>query len=245
MKNAVKRISLAVALVGGAMILGEAPARAGEVSSRSGLAGNGTTSLSGTLDWGHVGSFGEQITNLSGTQVVVSIPGASSVVGAPDSVTTDISGNGVIIPNYLGSNPFDSTTPLYLGTFQQGKGSEPVNLSFSVGLLGVGTQILPFASIGPFSAILTTYGSDGTILNTFTENSDGSVIFIGALDQTADISRVTIGLKGKKPSAFLINDVTLLADPPPAAPEPSTLISGAIACVVGLGVVYRRRRASV
>lgn len=238
MKAGKKRVGLAVALFSAVTAFSAGSADAGAlVASRSALIETGTS----TIDWGSVGTPFTLIPD----QTTVT----SSGTGA--AITTQVSGSGIrldqspIFGNALGN--FATGDHLYVTTKLPSDDFQPVTLTFStMPLRGVGTEIQAEPALGgSFSAFLDTYDSLGNLIDHFVKTG-GSTFFLGVRNDSPDIARVTIGLYDTNNdrilhSPFAINQVTLLDDPAPA-PEPSTLVSGALACLAALGYGYRHRR---
>jgi hypothetical protein len=125
-----------------------------------------------------------------------------------------------------------------------------MDISFSNPISGAGAQIQA-DYFGSFTATITAYGAGSTFLESFiesgdsTSNGDGSAIFLGVLDSTADIYSIqysVVSVTGN--NDFAINTLSLLdTNGTPSVPEPSTMLLVASG-LAGLAAFRKRYRAA-
>jgi hypothetical protein len=217
-------------ILSGAVALGAlavVPANAALVTSQAALSANDS------IDWGQLGA-------------------AFTVVTTPASVTSG-GGRSATLSSAGGAVERVDEGNGWLGNFTAGDhliwttttGGPDITIDFAIPVRGAGAQIQADV-FGDFVARITLSNGD-----TFTENGtsgqtggDGSAIFIGALDATADISSIAFTLDSAAdfPNDFAIDTLYLNTAAGTAVPEPSTLLllfSG----LAGLGAARRRKTA--
>ena len=223
-----------VSAVLGALLFGAAHAAPILVTSPALLGQNDT------IDW---------TSQLGPAHTVVNSPAnVTSVGGLNATVTSD--GGGPVLER------LDETPPAgggWNGNFAPGtellwdQGIGPdITITFSQPVFGAGAQIQA-DFFGNFTAEITVYDTLGNVLGTFTENGtsnaneDGSAIFIGALDTTADIGKIRFDLTAAFafPNDFAIGPLALNDR---VVPEPATLGLMGLA-LAGLGWSRRRKSA--
>ena len=117
-------------------------------------------------------------------------------------------------------------------------GGGPLTLGFATPVSGEGLQVQS-NNPGDFTATITAYSVDGTPLGSFSENGssdsteDGSAIFIGFRDTTADIARLTFTVGG---GAFAVGAPSI--GPSAAVPEPPASVI-VVTSVLGLALTRR------
>lgn len=116
-----------------------------------------------------------------------------------------------------------------------------LTLGFATPVSGGGLQIQS-NSLGDFAATITAFGVNGASLGSFSANGfsdsteDGSAIFIGLRDTTADIAQLTFTVGG---SAFAVGGPSIGSST--AIPEPTTSVL-VVTCVLGLALTRRAFR---
>jgi hypothetical protein len=190
------------------------------------------------IDWSQTGpsgaTFSSPLNVVSAAGVNASVSSAQGILQTSTENTTEWFGN---FPN----------SQRVLTTAGYGP---DITLTFAAPVMGVGAQ-LQSAAYGSFVGHMTVYGQNNNVIGSFSENgnstdaNDGSAIFLGLLDSTADIFKVTYTLDSATfaQNYFAVGTVDL-AGPVAAVPEPSTwtmMILG----FAGLGFLgYRRSRKS-
>jgi PEP-CTERM motif len=155
---------------------------------------------------------------LSSPQTVVSGGSVDASLSSATSFQTAVQGNN------------------WFGNFTQGdalvttglSGGPNLTLTFATAVSAVGAQIQPGFN-GDFTGTITAYGASGTVLGSFSENgfsnnaADGSAIFLGIMDPTADIWKVTYTTSDvTAPNYFALGTVDFSEAEVAAVPEPST-----------------------
>jgi hypothetical protein len=179
----------------------------------------------------------------------------STPLSSPQNVT---SGGGASGSASSAGNAFEvlteSSSTGWTGNFAPGTAvlwdaqvGPDITFSLANPVTGIGAQIDPDNS-GDFTAQITAFAKNGTILGSFSENgignsnNDGSAIFIGLLDSSADIAKIKFILtaaSGGFPNDFAIGTIDT-SGPASAAPLPSSVFLFASA-LLGLGFFARRR----
>jgi hypothetical protein len=115
----------------------------------------------------------------------------------------------------------------------------------SLSVRGVGFQVQARAP-GPFTAQLSTYDFNDnpigiyTLSGNSTAANDNSAIFIGALDTTADIRKLTINVGG---GALAVGQLDFVnPNLPLATPEPGSLTLLGVGALGMAGYAWRRKR---
>ena len=168
----------------GCILVSTAPAHGGFVTSPAALAPNDS------VIWSQLGSPGNNITEPftatsgGGLGIFGSFGGAGGTV---DQVCPAVNCNyGPAAPG------FNAGDFLVLTEDAIGSPSGPLTFSFSAPVSGAGLY-LQLNAPGTFTAsFLITGGSSGSEI--VASNSDGAPVFLGALDGTADITGITVGI---------------------------------------------------
>lgn len=129
-----------------------------------------------------------------------------------------------------------------------------ITIDFASPVLGVGTQIMR-NEFGPFAGTIDAYDATNKLLGTFTMpgsangNADGTALFLGVSDGTADIKRIVLSVApdgSPNVEGFAINDVSILrptSQPPQVGvPEPITASAAAIGLLAVAASATRRRK---
>jgi hypothetical protein len=181
-----------------------------------------------SIDWS---SLGANFTSVSTPFSVTSANGLDVTVNIPDNlVERRTQGTG-----WAG----DFTTGDALLWTKNGPG--PLSLAFYSPVSGVGTQIHSNAG-GTFTAIIEAFNSSNISLGSFSldgrtsGNGDNSAIFLGLLDTSNNIAKVTFNISGSSSPDFAINQLSLKTSTP--VPTPA-LLPG----LIGMGAAaYRKRK---
>lgn len=218
-----KRLMFSAALVA-LVAIGNGSAGAAEITSLAALSSNDS------IDWGQLGPTG---TVLTSPQLVTSTGGLGATVTSLGDLERRDEGSGWAGNFTIGDHLL----------WDQGIANpDSITITFDQAVRGFGAQIQA-DFFGPFTARITLSNGDVfTELGDSSNLADGSAIFIGALDPTADITSVTFDLTS---AAFSPNDFaidTLFLNTVTTVPEPLTLsLFGA-----GLaGTIALRRRRKV
>jgi hypothetical protein len=178
------------------------------VTSRSALSPNDS------IDWGQLGpdstSLGasEAVTSASGLNATVSTDDLSGLLRVDEGASWK--GNFTIGDHLINNNGFSEFS---------------LTVSFAAPIRGAGAQI-QLDNSGPFTATLEAFAGN-TSLGQLTENGqsstaeDGSAIFLGAIDTSAEITSIVFGIENP-PSFegdFAINTLSLNT-----VPEPSSIV---------------------
>jgi hypothetical protein len=122
----------------------------------------------------------------------------------------------------------------WAGNFTQGDqllwtnlANGPITIIFNTPVSGAGAQIQA-DDYGDFTATLNVYGAGGllesySLAGTSNGNNDGSAIFLGVLDGTADITEIQYSVSTGGDD-FAINELGLVTGGASPVPEPCTVI---------------------
>ncbi|HVR55689.1 MAG TPA: hypothetical protein VMT72_02530 [Pseudolabrys sp.] len=169
-----------------------------------------------TIDWSQIGP--SNVTYTSPQNVVSNGGVQATVTSAGNQFQTPVQ------PDDWSGNFASGTTALW--TFH---GGPDITITLTNATSGFGAQIQS-DNYGPFTAQIMAFNAGGTLLGSFTENGlstrdgDGSAIFIGLLNDSADISKVVFNLiaaPGGTISDFAIG-ASEFSKQISAIPEPST-----------------------
>ena len=191
------------------------------------------------INWSQLGSVG---TNFSSPASATSNDGLTVTVSNGDAFTIYQEAN-----TWFG-NFTDGDILLGQSLSDIGSTNDPLALSFGMGVYGAGFQVQAEA-YGSFTVQLAVYNTSNILLGSHTYtgvsngNDDGSAIFVGALDTTADIGQVWLTLTsegGSAPTTGFAVDTAFVSD---TLPEPGSvgLILSGLAC---LTLFHRCRRNS-
>lgn len=218
---------LAIALVS-TSILVAVPACASIVTSQSALAPDDS------IGWAQLGAT---LTPVPNGQVVTSVDGKTATLSS-----TTLSGfERLDQGNGWNGNFAPGDALLWTGD----AGGPDITITFANPVSGVGAQIQADV-FGAFTAeIHLSNGNVFTEDGTSNPNGDGSAIFLGALDGTADILSISFDmtLAAGSPNSFAIDTLFIRTNPPNSVPEPLTLSLFGIG-LGGLVAMRRRKRAS-
>ncbi len=201
---------------------------------------------SDSVDWLSAGVDGSipnsplSVSTLGGIPLVVSDGNAHSFVRLDEGIDWEGANRGNFTPgdHVLYNNAWGA-----------------ISVSSATGFAKIGAQIQSL-KFGTFVARISAYDAQQNLLASFTEagvsnsNNDGSAIFIGVEGTglgTPAISTVVFSLdsaSGGEPERFAINGLSLSPFTVAAVPEPSTLLSGVTAGLLGLGYSLCRRKAA-
>ena len=190
-----------------------------------------------SIDWGQLGP---DSTSVAGSAAVTSANGLEAMVSTDDPsglfrVDEGLSwiGNFTAGDHLINNNGFSEYA---------------LTITFAAPISGAGAQI-QLDNGGPFTATIEAF-SGNTSLGLFTEDGtsttaeDGSAIFLGVMDTTAQITSIVFGIDNPPAFAgdFALN--TLSINTGGAVPEPSSIVLIMVAVPVGLGCWrYWRERA--
>ena len=202
-----------------------------EVNSRVALGGNDF------IDWG---TLGPQNTVLQSPFPVNSTGGISAVV----SQTGNLTGNPIFQRIDQSSGWSGNFAPGDALIWNQ-ENADHVFVQFSIPVAGVGAQVQS-NFFGNFTMALEVFDSGNNLLGSFSENgnsnanADNSAIFLGALNDTANIDHINYILSGIG-GGFAMNQLDLVTDGQLAPiPEPGTILLLATS-LTGLGVAGWRK----
>jgi len=200
-----------------------------EVNNRVALGGNDF------IDWGTLGPSG---TGLPNPFVAASNGGIGTTVTQPGGGTflrLDQSGgwNGNFAPGNALIWNLDS--------------SDTISMQFSTPVAGAGAQVQS-NFFGNFTMTLEVFDSGNNLLGSFSEagistsDADNSAIFLGVLNNTANIDHISYVLSGIQ-GGLALNQLDLVTSEGPLAPipEPGTILLLATS-LTGLGVAGWQRR---
>jgi hypothetical protein len=128
--------------------------------------------------------------------------------------------------------------------WNQGNGNPITIVDLSNPISGAGAQIQADV-FGPFTATIFAY-SGNTLLGSFSEdgvsntNGDGSAIFIGVLDTSAEITSIAFSVSDVNGSNNFAIDTLELVDSTTSIPEPASLLLASSA-LVGLALISQKR----
>jgi hypothetical protein len=230
--NSQKRVSLFVV----ALITGIFGLTVAAKASTVGITNASTLGAFDTFDWSQIGP---QAITVSSPQNVVSNGGMNaSVSSAGNALQTLIEGN-----SFGWSGNF---APGVSVLWDAAVGPD-ITLTFANPVSGAGAQIQSDFG-GNFTAQITAFDKNGATLGSFsekgvaTENNDDSAIFIGLLDNSADIAKIQFILTDatSSPNDFAIGSADFSGTGVSETPLPSAFLLFASA-VTGLGFYGRRR----
>lgn len=166
-------------------------------------------------------------------------------LGASVGVSTNL-GRTATASNTSGTEWFQEGS-FWIGDFTIGdylisSDAQSLVIDFNTAVAGVGAQIQS-AAFGPFTAELRLFDSLSNPLGVFqvsSENNgaeDGSNPFLGAVSDSADISRAVFAITANAADFGLGLGQLELTDTPVQAPEPATLAL----MLLGGGALVRRR----
>ncbi len=209
-----------------------------------------------TVNWSQFGAPGSLVPNPSlfvgstgvtgligfqggGNGKAIGAKGISGISPIMNGLGDGVTGQAISGDDWFGNFYGDETL---LWTNSPGQG--PLTILFDQGVPGAGTQIQA-DFYGPFTVEMTAYDLNLNVLGSFREDGvsnnmgDGSAIFLGVTDSTADIGAISYSLVGCASDCgdFAINDLVI---GPQATPEPGTLALLGTG-VLGLGGLLRRR----
>jgi hypothetical protein len=203
------------------------------------LVGINSNAMLGAFDSISWSQLGPNNVTLTGPQNVVSTGGVNATVTSVGNQFQTLTQNA----DSWDGNFAPGAQVLW--TVQKGP---DITISLANATRGFGAQIQP-DSYGVFTAQITAFNAGGALLGTYTENGistrdgDNSAIFIGLLDDTAEISKIVFNLIAAPglTNDFAIGSAEFGNGVTPAVPEVSTwtmILAGA----AGIGFAARRRR---
>jgi hypothetical protein len=188
-----------------------------------------------SIDWGQLGP---DSTGFPSSTAVISANGLSATASTGDLTGLVRVDEGFSwVGNFTnGDHLISNTTFSYY----------PLTLEFATPVGGAGAQI-QLDRDGPFTSTIQAFAG-ATRLGIFAENGlsttsqDGSAIFIGVLDSSAEITSIVFGIENPPTfqGDFAIN--SLLINTPGTVPEPSSLVLAAIAIPAVIGLWLHRRK---
>jgi len=199
------------------------------VTTRAGLGGTDF------IDWGQLGPT---FTNVASPATVTSNLGVTVTVSQDNNNSFQRRDQG----NGWGGNFTNGDKLLW----NAGNGPT-MTLDFGSTGIAAGGANIQADFFGAFTARLSAYDASNVLLGSVTENGtsngngDGSAIFLGLQDSTADIHKLVYSLdSGTNPNDFAINRFDFTTTAP--TPEPSTLLIASLAAGAFGGVTWLRRR---
>jgi hypothetical protein len=222
------------AFVAGVMAAIVVPARGGSISLISNPA---DLMANDSIDWSQLGPDN---TLLASSVSVKSAGGLAATVttGDPTGLLRADEGGVVWLGNFtIGDHLLTNNQSNYF----------PLTLAFGSPIFGAGTNIQLDAG-GPFTATIEAFAGNKS-LGMFTEdgvsnqNEDGSAIFIGVKDTTAEITSIVLGIANPPAvsSDFAINSLEINKSAG-SVPEPSSFLTSLSGLLMGLGWYLWRRR---
>lgn len=202
------------------------------------------------LNWSSVGTIFPPATLTSpitattpgGLNVTVTIPPAPTsgfLPPFPPITPPFVFQTNSVIPTNFANGDFILFTGLQPGPPPANGNPGPITLTFGTPVQGIGTQFAVDDAITPFTAFFDVFDSNNQLLANFSEIGtsstalDNSAIFLGAISDSANISRVVY--RSNVPlRAIGINQLSIVSGqvPPAATPESSSTLA-----IVGFGLL--------